>query len=386
MPEILSAHDAVVIGGGPAGCVAAILLARAGRDVLLLEKTRTAHDKVCGEFISWEAVHYLRILGMDLPGTGAQLIRQLRLFDRENMFESALPFPAWSLSRRLLDEALLKMARQEGVSVRRGESVNNLSRLNNNWVLNTTQDTSWHAKTVFLASGKHDVPGWPRKQRQMHDFIGFKMHLRLTPAEQVRLQETVEIFLFDDGYVGLEPVEDGKANLCLLIRKEIYTGVCGKNWHALLAWLSNSSTHLKMRLAGAVSLWPHPLAVYGTPYGFLHRAVSTGPDLFRLGDQMAVIPSFAGDGIAIALHSAFLATRTCLAGLNANVYHQQARSDFRRPVRIARIVTGLALSTEGRKAAFLLSRLIPGLMSMTIQGMRLAGKNILFKENLLSSL
>lgn len=347
-------------------------------------KTRTAHDKVCGEFISWEAVHYLRTLGIDLPGSGAQAIGRLRLFDRETLLESTLPFPAWSLSRRLLDEALLKNARQEGVSVRRGEGVSNLSRLDNGWAIKTTQDASLRAKTVFLASGKHDIPGWSRGQRQSNDFIGFKMHLRLASVEQVQLRETIEVYLFDGGYAGLEPVEDGKANLCLLIRKKTYTDVCGKNWPALLTWLGNISSHLKIRLAGAISLWPRPLAVYGTPYGYLHRPIPSEPDLFRLGDQMAVIPSFAGDGIAIALHSAFLATHAYLSGSNANVYHQRARSDFRHPLRTARIVTGLASSRAGRETAFLLLRLIPGLMKMTIQGMRLTGKSILFKETLSS--
>jgi flavin-dependent dehydrogenase len=51
--------DHLVIGGGPAGSMVAMRLAEAGREVLLLEKGRTAHDKVCGEFLSREAVQYL---------------------------------------------------------------------------------------------------------------------------------------------------------------------------------------------------------------------------------------------------------------------------------------------------------------------------------------
>jgi menaquinone-9 beta-reductase len=376
MPENLNDANAVVIGGGPAGCALAILLARAGREVLLLEKSSAAHHKVCGEFISWEAGHYLHLLGIDLREYGAHPIQQLRVYDGEAQLDSALPFPAWGLSRRCLDAALMTLARHAGVAVRCGANVNQMAQHNNEWLLSTTQGAEWRAQHVFLASGKYDVSGWPREHQQS-DFIGFKMHLRLSPTEQRALQECVEVHLFDAGYAGLELVEEAKANLCLLIKRRVYTEVCGKDWQALLAWLSNKASPLKRRLAGAESLWPRPLAVYGTPYGYLHHPKPAESGLFHLGDQMAVIPSFAGDGIAIALHSAFLAAQAFLAGRDATAYHQQALNNFRRPVRIAGLVASLALSAQCRKSVFLLSRLMPGLMTMTIQGTRLAKRDVL---------
>ena len=57
-------YDAAVIGGGVAGPALATELARAGRSVILFEKEKEAHDKVCGEFISHEGVRYLRDLGV----------------------------------------------------------------------------------------------------------------------------------------------------------------------------------------------------------------------------------------------------------------------------------------------------------------------------------
>jgi len=381
MSENLNEKKVVVIGGGPAGCALAILLARAGREVLLLEKTSVAHDKVCGEFISWEAGHYLRLLGIDLREYGAQPIRRLRVYDGEAQLDSILPFPAWGLSRRCLDAVLMTLARQAGVRVHCGASVNHLVQHNNGWLVSSSGGTHWRAQNVFLASGKHDVHGWPREHMQS-DFIGFKMHLRLSQPEQRALHECVEVYLFDAGYAGLELVEEGKANFCLLIKRRVYTKVCGKEWQTLLAWLSAISSHLKRRLAGAESLWSRPLAVYGTPYGYLYHPNPAEPGLFRLGDQMAVIPSFAGDGIAIALHSAFLAAEAVNAGRDAAAYHQQALKNFRRPVRIAGIVASLALTAQGRKSAFLLSSLMPGLMTMTIQGTRLAQRDIIGEEKL----
>jgi flavin-dependent dehydrogenase len=374
MPKVsdeVVAYEALVIGGGPAGAAAAIQLARAGHQVCLLERRQGAHDKICGEFISWEAADYLKNLGIDLPALGAQPVRHLRLYDGDVMLETPLPFPAWSLSRRRLDAALLKQTECTGAVVRRGVTVRGLSRRGNGWAIDTASKSRLSANTVFLASGKQDLRNWRRQPRQqIQDLIGLKMHLRLDEPQQVQLRQTVEIHLFDGGYAGLEPVEEGKANLCFLISKETYNA-SGKSWPALLAWLSNTSSPLKNRLADSVSLWSRPLAVYGTPYGYIHRPTSTMSGLFRLGDQMAVIPSFAGDGIAIALHSAFLAARVHLSGGDSELYHRQARKDFRWPLRNAQILAALFAHTQGRKVAFLLSRQWPEIMTSAICRTRL---------------
>src|SRR5690606_17015126 len=95
------------------------------------------------------------------------------------------------------------------------------------------------------------------------------------------------------------------------------------------------------------------------------------PGLFRLGDQMAVIPSFAGDGIAMALHSAFLAAHACLAGESSSAYCHRAQRDFRRPMRAAQFIERLLAKAATRKSAFLLSRVLPGLVEAGMRRTRL---------------
>jgi hypothetical protein len=65
------------------------------------------------------------------------------------------------------------------------------------------------------------------------DLIGFKLHFKLTSRQRTALADHVEIALFNGGYAGLEPVEDGKANLCLVVTKRHFAQ-CGKNWDGLL--------------------------------------------------------------------------------------------------------------------------------------------------------
>src|SRR5215472_8301298 len=104
--------ECLVVGGGLAGSMAALRLAQAGRDVLLVERELGPHAKVCGEFLSAEAVDYLRAAGVEPISMGAARIEKLRLAAGRKTVETRLPFPALSLSRTVLDEALLARAEQ----------------------------------------------------------------------------------------------------------------------------------------------------------------------------------------------------------------------------------------------------------------------------------
>ncbi|MBK8740329.1 MAG: FAD-dependent monooxygenase [Betaproteobacteria bacterium] len=59
-----SRYDAIIVGGGPAGATAGILLAQAGWRIAIVEKARFPRRKVCGEFISGTTWPLLRQLGV----------------------------------------------------------------------------------------------------------------------------------------------------------------------------------------------------------------------------------------------------------------------------------------------------------------------------------
>lgn len=381
-------NETVIIGGGPAGSAAAILLSRQGMPVRLLERQTGPHHKVCGEFISYEAANYLQTLGLDLPALGAEPIRQVRFYNGEQQLAFTLPFTAWSLSRRVLDAALLTQAERAGVVVELGTAVKQLSRTCDGWELvlrrqsvSSPRATMLSAETLFLATGKHELRGWPRHANKKinknvdanrkdsvethNQFIGLKMHFRPDSSLQDQLQETVEIHLFDGGYAGLEPIEQGGINLCFLITEDTYKN-CGRRWPAVLDWLGRQSSHLRQRLANLTPCWPEPLAVAGIPYGYINPPHDAQPGLFRLGDQAAVIPSFAGDGIAIALHSAALAARIHSAGGDSSLYQCLACESLTPPVRNAKRLADILACSVGRNTAFRLALLSPILLRKKI--------------------
>jgi flavin-dependent dehydrogenase len=346
----------LVIGGGLAGSMVALRLAASGREVMLLEKEREAHHKVCGEFLSGEAVHYLRQAGIEPLDLGARAIRRVRLYTGDRHIESRLPFPALSLSRRILDESLLVKAHEAGCVIRRGACVDRLEPSTGAWSIRLRGGETLHANTVFLATGKHDLNAWERTGGKQDDLVGFKMYWHLAPAQSERLRETMDLFLFRNGYGGLSLVENGVANLCLVVRRKTLRLLGG--WTDLLRSMQHDLPLLRERLAGATSCWQKPLAISPIPYGHLNAGPAHG--VWRVGDQAAVIPSFTGDGMSIALHSAALAAQMYLENQGPDDYLHCLSDQLRTGMRFASALSQAMVTPAARTLAPVLLSLLPG--------------------------
>ncbi len=321
----------------------------------VLEREPGPAHKVCGEFLSGEALADLAGLGLDTQALGAAPIHAMRLVHRGRAAESRLPFAAAGLSRFVLDEALLRQAAALGAELQRGVRVRSVEP-------GTVQSDAGPiaATTILLATGKHDLRGSTRAAPTPEPLIGFKQHLRLRPAQQAALAGHVEVVLFRGGYAGLQLVEDGIANLCLLVDRTRHDAT-GQAWPGLLDALMQEDSHLARRLEGADWLWDRPLSIFRVPYGFVHAGPEQ-PGLYRLGDQAAVIPSFCGDGMSIALHTARLAAQALLAGQSTTAYHQTMRRDATPPVRLAHRLYRLTRSPAIRTTIVQAARIYPALL------------------------
>jgi len=369
----VTVRDAVVIGGGPAGATLAQALAAAGRDVVLVEREAGPHDKVCGEFLSQEAIHYLRRSGLEPSRLEAVPIAEVAVSAGRGPVTCPLPFTAYSLSRRRMDEALIELARGAGSRILRGRSVQGLERCGGLWAARLDDGDTIRARDAFLATGKHDLRGWKRPPGSQNDLIGLKLHLSLAAGQAAALAGKVELFLFPGGYAGLESIEAGQVNLCLVICKDAFRRI-GQNWPALLDLIQASDLHFACRMAGAVPLRDRPLAIANIPYGLVEGRED---GCWRLGDQAAVIPSFAGEGMSIALHSAALAAHCYLGGGTAAEFTRRLRSELSGQVRRATLLSHLLVQRQAQAALALGVRLWPGALGWVAAATRIQAAALL---------
>jgi flavin-dependent dehydrogenase len=326
----------LVIGAGPAGCAAAIALARGGASPLLVDRDAEPGDALCGGFLSWRTAERLRGLGVEPEALGAHPVERLVLFGEGRPVEVPLPRGAFGLSRKALDTALRQRAVEAGAAL----AVDTVRHIDGLRV--TGRANEWAAESLFLATGKHDVRGNARPRSAEDPALGLRLRLRPSVGLARRLAGTIELHLFGGGYAGVVTQEDDSANLCLAVRKSLI-GKAGADPAELLARLAAAHPHFALRLEPG---WREtPLDTIGSvPYGW--SALSTQPGLFRLGDQAAVIPSLAGEGIDIALASGLAAAQAWLeGGAEAATRYQQA---MQRRVRAPLLWAGAAWSMAER--------------------------------------
>lgn len=358
--------ETLVLGGGLAGGAAALLLARAGEAVRLIEREREPRDKICGEFLSIEAQHDLQRLGIDPAALGAVPVDRVRVSHGRHTVEAPLPFAALGLSRKLLDEALLEAAARAGARIERGVRVSSVGRR-----MVATSMGELAGEHVLLATGKHDLRGARRTGPATRGgYVGFKMHWRVAPADAAGLAGVIELVLLRGGYAGLQLVAPCTLNLCLIIRRE-RLHAAGSGWDALLAELLHEPA-LARRLGAAEPLLHQPLTIANLPYGYVCTPQAGREDhLFRLGDQAAMTASLTGDGMALALRSAFLAAESLAAGTSPAAYHERIGKLAATQVRRAMLLQRLTETPLGMLAGSAVLRLWPRLLTVLAGATRL---------------
>ncbi len=345
----MSDAAALVVGAGPAGCAAAILLARAGRRVILLERDAAAREIVCGEFLGPTAQAVLARLGLDARALGGAAIGDVVLAHGARSARSDLPFAGIGLPRQVLDQALRAAAVASGAEMVTA-TVRDLAATSGGW-----RAGGITAPILLLATGKHALRGAPARPGPA--WVGLKLHLAATA------RPIVALLPFPGGYAGLQPNGSG-LTLCAAFAPGAVLPASAEAFVALVAGASAEGAAL---LRDARPLWPRALAIAGVPYGHLARTTPTG--LFRLGDQAAVIPSFTGEGMGLALASGAMAAEAILAGQDAAAFQAVFAARAQKPLRRAGWAAATLRHAPG--LATLGAACMPAAMHRIAQGTRL---------------
>jgi menaquinone-9 beta-reductase len=322
--------DPLIIGGGPAGSAAAIMLARSGAKPLILERQRETGDAICGGFLSWRTLATLEQLGISADAVGGHPVTRVMVSTVDRCAEAPLPGGAVGVSRRHLDTLLLKTAEAQGAGVERGITVREVGP---NHLLRLGDGGEIDSETLFLATGKHDLRGISRPKGTT---VGLRVRLAPHPTLSHMVNDRIELHLFAGGYAGLMLQEDGSANLCMAVSKDRLKEA-GGDPASLFRAIGSENQSLGARL----SYWQASDAIdaiAAVPYGW--RGGETTHGLFKLGDQAAVIPSLAGEGNGIALASGMAAADKWLrGGPGAAIgFQNDLAKRTARPVNTARLL------------------------------------------------
>lgn len=354
----------IVVGGGPAGAAAAIMLAQAGARPVVLERSRDTGDALCGGFLSWRTLERLDALGVSRAALSGHDVRTLHLFAGERRAEAALPGGAIGVSRRRLDTLLIDAAAQAGAAVERGVTVR---RIEDTRRLCLSDGATLEPETVFVATGKSDVPGLGRARDDPDPALGLRVRLRGHPALERLTAGSIELHLFPGGYAGLVLQEGGDANLCLAVRKS-RLAVSDGDPASLLRQLGDGNPALAERLAFMASM-PEIDAIGAVPYGWIAR--ETSPGRYRIGDQAGVIPSLAGEGMGIAVASGAAAAKAWLSGEGAPSFQHRLAGRLARPVGVAATIWRIAESRVGGRVGTAALAAFPALTRLAARATRI---------------
>ena len=387
-----STFDAVVIGAGPAGSAAAILLARAGWSVALVEKDTFPRRKVCGECLAASNLPLLDELGISEEfeaAAGPQLSR-VALMSGDCTIEARLPAARtgshpWgrALGRETLDVLLVQQAHAAGVTVYQPWSVQAIEGVPGDWrcrIRAAQPDVSsvLQARVAIDAHGSWQALPSARQGRRRttsgSDLLAFKANFRNAHLADGLLP----VLAFDGGYGGMVVADGGVTTVACCIRRD-RLDACRHAAPGLRAgdvvegYLRSQCRGVREALRPATRIGPWLAA--GPLDPGIRVDAHGGP--FRIGNAAGEAHPIIGEGMSMALQSAWLLARCLLdAGRTngappaarqsavARRYAAQWRRQFAPRLLFAAGFAHLAMRPDATFPMLGLARAWPGMLTL----------------------
>lgn len=293
--------EVIIIGGGLAGLIAAIHLSKRYFSVTVIEKNEFPKHKVCGEYISNEVLPYLEWLDIKIADLKPTDITKLK-FSTVNgkSITSDLPMGGFGISRYELDFYLYKKAIENGCKIIKDE-VQNIVFNNNLFEVATTNGFNLKSKIVLGAFGKRSNLDLLLNR----DFIQKKSPWLAVKAHYSGEFDAdfVGLHNFNGGYCGVSKVENEIINICYLVRYNSFKKY--KNIADFQEMVLKKNPHLKQVLENSKLLFEKPLTISQISF---EKKLPVENHILMIGDTAGLIHPLCGNGMAMAIHSAKIAS------------------------------------------------------------------------------
>lgn len=309
MGESVKAWDAVVVGAGPAGSVAARELALGGASVMLVDRASFPRWKVCGACVGPAALRRLEAIGLGEVAKrhGAVPLDRLLLASAGRTAAVALRGTV-ALSRSRFDQALVEAAVAAGVDFRDGVRVdlNHDESHGEEFLSLALRDSGissqTRARVVIDATGlggplRARRPGTPRangrSDRRTHIALRSRIGIGATllcPDSDLRFGE-LQMAVGRSGYVGLVRVEGGGINVAAAVNPEVLSSSTPAD--AAMSILTEAG--LPILSGEVIDGWKGTGPLTQRPTALADRR------LFRVGDGAGYTEPFTGEGMGWAI-------------------------------------------------------------------------------------
>ena len=291
----------VIVGGGLAGLTAAIHLSKIGIRVLVIEKNSFPKHKVCGEYISNEVLPYLNWLNLNIFELQPTTITKLQFSTKNGTtINHKLSLGGFGISRYTLDEFLYKKALANGCKIIQ-ETVKNINFTADNFTITTSENSIIKSKIVIGAFGKRSNIDQKINRnfiQKKSPWLAVKSHYSGNfPNDFVGLHN------FEGGYCGVSKVENNKINVCYLADYKTFKR--HKNIDEYQKKIVYKNPHLKTILENCTLLFEKPLTISQISF---EKKQAVENHMLMIGDSAGLIHPLCGNGMAMAIHSAKIAS------------------------------------------------------------------------------